>query len=90
MADRTNVTPIRQLEPSSWLTLPAWVDADRWADWCEHRAELAQRDKASPWNARVERASLRQLERLVKSGAKASALLDDALAYGWRGFWVTR
>ena len=85
----TNVTAIRSdPERTSWADLPQWVPADRWADWCEWRAELHRLDRRIPWGPATERASLRQLERLVRGGAKVTQLIDDAIAYGWRGFWA--
>ena len=64
--------------------LPAWLDAELWADFLQHRIELGK-----PLTPTAERRCLRKLERWhADPEVDAMQQLEHSIEMGWRGLYL--
>ena len=64
--------------------LPAWLDAELWQDWQQHRIELGR-----PLTPTAQRRCLRKLETWHDDPeVDETAQLEHCIEMGWRGLWL--
>lgn len=65
------------------IELPEWLDADDWADWAKHRAEIRK-----PITEQAAREQLRRLGEFRQAGATPREVLRHCIAAGWQGLFA--
>lgn len=65
------------------IELPEWMDADDWADWARHRAEIRK-----PITEQAAREQLRRLGEFRQTGATPREVIRQSIASGWQGLFA--
>lgn len=65
------------------IELPEWLDADDWADWTKHRAEIRK-----PITEQAAREQLRRLGEFRQAGTTPREVIRHSIAAGWQGLFA--
>lgn len=82
---RTVIEPSKGSRPSkeavvvATTSIPAWLDADTWAAFCEMRKSIKH-----PMTPYAEKLMLAKLERFAAQGISAKGLLERSIVNNWR------
>ena len=66
------------------IPLPAWIDAEAWAGFCEMRRKMP---KSRPFTGRAAVLILKELQRIKDAGHCPNAALDQSTLRGWADVW---
>jgi DNA-binding transcriptional regulator YhcF (GntR family) len=87
------IEPIEPIEPKvtrakaepARVDLPAWLPADAWADWVEHRRQMRK-----PMSQKAAEFSIRDLGKLRAEGDDPRAVIEQAIAASWQGLYALK
>ncbi len=68
------------------VSIPAWLPADAWADWCAYRIS----QKKSGWTQGAATRCIAKLATLRDQGEDPRAVIDQSIAGGWTGLFGTK
>ncbi|WP_027817091.1 helix-turn-helix domain-containing protein [Paraburkholderia bannensis] len=71
------------------IELPAWLPAESWLDWCEHR-EAKEKKADVPWTRPAAKVTLKKLAKLHELGRDVVTAIDESVLRGWTGIWEAK
>ncbi len=79
----TRTHSARTKPPAVAVTLPPWLPASAWDDWCAYR-------RGKTWTQRAAELSIAELGKLAEAGHDPRKVIEQSIRNGWRGLFPTR
>jgi len=80
---REPLTPRARAQTVVAASLPFWLDAKAWADWCQHR-------RGKKWTDLAQQHSIRALGKLRDQGNEPAEVIAQSIAAGWTGLFALK